>query len=163
MSHLRGYVTVLEIVFVGQCEVFVCLDFVHFFFFPWPRSSSLLLMFFLPRLVLGLDSFPLMTLDPVSVLVWTLTSPSIPVGSASLFAQSSTRVQTLIPPPIPVDLASLFAQASPIVMYLPVSPASFPSVSIGLPSSSVAHPHFLFLMMIISMCIDLYSPFEGAA
>ena len=24
--------TVLEIVFVGQCEVFVCLDFVHFFF-----------------------------------------------------------------------------------------------------------------------------------
>ena len=24
---------VLEIVFVGQCEVFVCLDFVHFFFF----------------------------------------------------------------------------------------------------------------------------------
>ena len=23
---------VLEIVFVGQCEVFVCLDFVHFFF-----------------------------------------------------------------------------------------------------------------------------------
>ena len=31
MSHLRGCVTVLEIVFVGQCEVFVCLDFVHFF------------------------------------------------------------------------------------------------------------------------------------
>ena len=30
--HLRGCVTVLEIVFVGQCEVFVCLDFVHFFF-----------------------------------------------------------------------------------------------------------------------------------
>ena len=26
--------TVLEIVFVGQCEVFDCLDFVHFFFFP---------------------------------------------------------------------------------------------------------------------------------
>ena len=25
--------TVLKIVFVGQCEVFVCLDFVHFFFF----------------------------------------------------------------------------------------------------------------------------------
>ena len=23
--------SVLEIVFVGQCEVFVCLDFVHFF------------------------------------------------------------------------------------------------------------------------------------
>ena len=26
-----GCVSVLEIVFVGQCEVFVCLDFVHFF------------------------------------------------------------------------------------------------------------------------------------
>ena len=25
---------VLEIVFVGQCEVFVCLDFLHFFFSP---------------------------------------------------------------------------------------------------------------------------------
>ena len=25
--------SVLEIVFVGQCEVFVCLDFVAFFFF----------------------------------------------------------------------------------------------------------------------------------
>ena len=30
--------TVLEIVFVGQCEVFVDLDFVHFFF-PWLRNS----------------------------------------------------------------------------------------------------------------------------
>ena len=29
---LRECVTVLEIVFVGQREVFVCLDFVHFFF-----------------------------------------------------------------------------------------------------------------------------------
>ena len=29
--HLRGCVTVLEIVFVGQCEVFVYLDFVNFF------------------------------------------------------------------------------------------------------------------------------------
>ena len=35
----------LEIVFVGQCEVFVCRDFglffffLFFFFFPWPRSS----------------------------------------------------------------------------------------------------------------------------
>ena len=37
MSHLRGCVLVLEIDFVGQCEVFVCLDFVHFFL--WPRSS----------------------------------------------------------------------------------------------------------------------------
>ena len=27
--------TILEIVFVGQCEVFVCLDFVYLFFFPW--------------------------------------------------------------------------------------------------------------------------------
>ena len=25
MSQLRGYMTVLEIVFVGQCKVFVCL------------------------------------------------------------------------------------------------------------------------------------------
>ena len=30
MSHLWGCVLVLEIVFVGQCEVFVCLDFVIF-------------------------------------------------------------------------------------------------------------------------------------
>ena len=29
--HLRGCVSVLEIVFVGQCEVFVCLDFVLLF------------------------------------------------------------------------------------------------------------------------------------
>ena len=28
---LRGCVTFLEIVFVGQCEVFVCLDLMHFF------------------------------------------------------------------------------------------------------------------------------------
>ena len=31
--------SVLVIVFVGQCEVFACLDFGYFFFFPWPRSS----------------------------------------------------------------------------------------------------------------------------
>ena len=31
MSHLKGCVTVLEIVFVGECEVFVCQDFVPFF------------------------------------------------------------------------------------------------------------------------------------
>ena len=32
--------TVLEIVFVGQCEVFVCLDFVFFFFFfPLGREA----------------------------------------------------------------------------------------------------------------------------
>ena len=30
MILLRGRVSVLEIVFVGQCEVFVCYDFVHF-------------------------------------------------------------------------------------------------------------------------------------
>ena len=29
----------LEIFFVRQCEVFVCFDFSHFFFFPWPQSS----------------------------------------------------------------------------------------------------------------------------
>ena len=33
MSHLMGCVSVLEIFFVGQCEMFVWLDFVHFFFF----------------------------------------------------------------------------------------------------------------------------------
>ena len=32
VSYLRGTVSVLEIVFVGQCEVFVCLDFVLTFF-----------------------------------------------------------------------------------------------------------------------------------
>ena len=31
-SHLGGRVSFLEIVFVGQCEVFVFLDFGHFFF-----------------------------------------------------------------------------------------------------------------------------------
>ena len=31
---LRECIMVLEIIFVGQCEVFVCLDFVHFFP-PW--------------------------------------------------------------------------------------------------------------------------------
>ena len=30
-AHLRGCVSVLEIVFVRQCEVFVCFDFVDFF------------------------------------------------------------------------------------------------------------------------------------
>ena len=29
---LKGCMSVLEIVFVGQCEVFVCLDFVYLFF-----------------------------------------------------------------------------------------------------------------------------------
>ena len=33
MSYSRGTVSVLEIVFVGQCEVFVCLGFVLTFFF----------------------------------------------------------------------------------------------------------------------------------
>ena len=41
---LRGCRSLLEIVFVGQCEVFVCLGFGHFIlfvcFFPWPRSSK---------------------------------------------------------------------------------------------------------------------------
>ena len=32
MSYSRGMVSVLEIVFVGQCEVFVCLDFALTFF-----------------------------------------------------------------------------------------------------------------------------------
>ena len=35
---LRSGVSVLEIVFVGQCEVYVRIDFVEIFF-PWPRSS----------------------------------------------------------------------------------------------------------------------------
>ena len=35
---LRTMVTVLEIVFVGQCEVFVCLDFVSNFF-PLGREA----------------------------------------------------------------------------------------------------------------------------
>ena len=39
---LRGCVTVLEIVFVGQCEVFVCLDFVHFFFLGCKAHRSVL-------------------------------------------------------------------------------------------------------------------------
>ena len=30
-SRLKGCVSVLEIVCIGQCEMFVCLDFVHFF------------------------------------------------------------------------------------------------------------------------------------
>ena len=37
-SRSRGWVSVLEIAFVGQCEVFVCLNFAYsfFFFLPWP-------------------------------------------------------------------------------------------------------------------------------
>ena len=39
----RGCRSLLEIGFVGQCEVFVCLGFgrffLFFFFLPWPRSS----------------------------------------------------------------------------------------------------------------------------
>ena len=35
---LRGCVTVLEIAFIGQFVVFVCLDFVHFFF-PLGREA----------------------------------------------------------------------------------------------------------------------------
>ena len=38
-DRLRGTVSVLEIVFVGQCEVFVCLDFVLTFFFPLGREA----------------------------------------------------------------------------------------------------------------------------
>ena len=35
-SHLRGRMSVLAIVFVGQCEVFVCLGFVSLFLlFPF--------------------------------------------------------------------------------------------------------------------------------
>ena len=36
---LRGCVMVLEIVFVGQCEASICLDFVHFLFFPYDREA----------------------------------------------------------------------------------------------------------------------------
>ena len=43
-TPLRGCRSLLEIVFVGQCEVFVCLGFGHsilfVYFFPWPRSSK---------------------------------------------------------------------------------------------------------------------------
>ena len=43
-NPLRGCRSLLEIVFVGQCEVFVCLGSGHFilfvYFFPWPRSSK---------------------------------------------------------------------------------------------------------------------------
>ena len=39
MSYFRGSVSVLEIVFVGQCEVFVCLDFVWNFF---PLATKLI-------------------------------------------------------------------------------------------------------------------------
>ena len=40
MSHLRGCVSVLGMVFVGQCEVFVCLDFVHFFPLGCERDAN---------------------------------------------------------------------------------------------------------------------------
>ena len=39
LMPLRVEVLFMEIVFVGECEVFVCLCFVVSFFFPWPRSS----------------------------------------------------------------------------------------------------------------------------
>ena len=43
-TPLRGCRSLLEIVFVGQCEAFVCLGFGHsilfVYFFPWPRRSK---------------------------------------------------------------------------------------------------------------------------
>ena len=43
-TPLRGCRSLLEIVFVGLCEAFVCLRFGHsilfVYFFPWPRSSK---------------------------------------------------------------------------------------------------------------------------
>ena len=44
-SPLKGCVTVWEIVFVGQCEACVCLDFIHFlfFFFFSPLAAKLIL------------------------------------------------------------------------------------------------------------------------
>ena len=43
-TPLRGCRSLFEIVFVGQCEVFVCLGFGHFilfvYFFYWPRNSK---------------------------------------------------------------------------------------------------------------------------
>ena len=43
-TPLRGCRSLLEIVFVGQCETFVCLGFGHcilfVYFFPWLRSSK---------------------------------------------------------------------------------------------------------------------------
>ena len=43
-TPLRGCRSLLEIVFVGQCEAFVCLGYGHsilfVYFFPWPRSSK---------------------------------------------------------------------------------------------------------------------------
>ena len=43
-TPLRGCRSLLEIVFVGQCEAFVWLGFGHsilfVYFFPWPRSSK---------------------------------------------------------------------------------------------------------------------------
>ena len=43
-TPLRGCRSLLEIVFVGQCEALVCLGFVHsilfVYFFPWPLSSK---------------------------------------------------------------------------------------------------------------------------
>ena len=43
-TPLMGCRSLLEIVFVGQCEAFVCLGFGHsilfVYFFPWPRSSK---------------------------------------------------------------------------------------------------------------------------
>ena len=42
-GSLRDWWSFLEVVFVGQCEVFVCLGFLEIisflYFFPWPRSS----------------------------------------------------------------------------------------------------------------------------
>ena len=43
MAYLRDWWSLLAVVFVGQCEVLVCLGFVEsisfLYFFPWPRSS----------------------------------------------------------------------------------------------------------------------------
>ena len=47
VSHLRGLMLVLAIVFVGQCEVFVCLGFVSYF---------LLFLFLLAVKLIGLQT-----------------------------------------------------------------------------------------------------------
>ena len=59
MSHLRGCVSVLGIVFVGQCELFVCLDFVHFFPLGCEAHRSANGVSILQKLLIFPDTCPL--------------------------------------------------------------------------------------------------------
>ena len=81
-SPLRGCLTLLEIVFVGQCEVFVCLDFVNFFFYFFPLAAKLIG----PRT--GCQFFKKMS-------IFSLTNPLTPKGRVVSY-NTTKEIENLI-------------------------------------------------------------------